>query len=94
MLIVELRFGPEPERLAARPAHRVTLTRLHGEGRLLAAGPYADDSGALLIFPVDRPELDRIMADDPYYRTPGVRVVDVREWTPLEFQLTRRLPGP
>ncbi|TDC27599.1 hypothetical protein E1265_01535 [Streptomyces sp. 8K308] len=83
MLIVELAFGPEPERLAARPAHRALLTRLHKEGRLLAAGPFADGGGALLIFPVDRAELDRIMAEDPYYRTPGVRVVGVREWTPL-----------
>ncbi|MFD5318461.1 YciI family protein [Streptomyces sp. NPDC127098] len=83
MLIVELAFGPEPERLAARPAHRALLTRLHAEGRLLAAGPFADDSGALLVFPGDREEVDRIMAADPYYRSPGVRVVGVREWRPV-----------
>ncbi|MGP3967163.1 YciI family protein [Streptomyces sp. 6N223] len=87
MLIVELAFADPatPERLAARPAHRERLTRLHAEGRLLAAGPYADDSGALLVFDVagGRPELERIMAGDPYYRTPGVEVAGVREWTLL-----------
>lgn len=83
MLILELAFTPDPERLAARPAHRDRLTRLHAEGRLVAAGPWADDSGAVLIFDVDRPELAEIMAADPYYGTAGVRVHAVREWAPL-----------
>ncbi|MEO3755955.1 YciI family protein [Streptomyces sp. B6B3] len=85
MLIVELTFAPDPSpaRLAARPAHREVLARLHAEGRLVAAGPWADDTGALLVFDADRPALDRIMEADPYYRTPGVTVAGVREWTPV-----------
>lgn len=84
MFAVELAFTPAPERLAARPAHRETLTRLHQEGRLLAAGPWADDRGALLIFSVDRPHLEEILDEDPYYRrTPGVEVRAIREWTPV-----------
>ncbi|WP_433182701.1 YciI family protein [Actinoallomurus sp. CA-150999] len=81
MLIVELAFTEHPERLAARPAHRQVLARLHADGRLIAAGPWADDTGAMLIFDVDRPGLDAIMDADPYYNTPGVRVHDIREWT-------------
>jgi hypothetical protein len=86
MMILELAFATPatPERLAARPAHRERLTRLNAEGRLLAAGPYADDSGALLVFAVDGPEeLERIVAEDPYYRTPGVRVAATRVWQPV-----------
>ncbi|RKN43200.1 YciI family protein [Streptomyces hoynatensis] len=83
MLILELAFTAAPERLAARPAHREVLARLHEEGRLTAAGPFADDSGAVLLFPLERPELERVMADDPYYRTPGVEVVGIREWRPV-----------
>lgn len=83
MLTVELTFTDATERLAARPAHRAVLARLHEEGRLLAAGPWSDDSGALLIFAVDRPELDTILDADPYYRTPGVEVTGIREWTPV-----------
>jgi uncharacterized protein YciI len=83
MLIVELAFTPAPERLAARPAHRETLARLHSDGHLLAAGPLADDSGAVLLFTVARDQLDRILAADPYYRTAGVEVVSVREWRPV-----------
>jgi hypothetical protein len=83
MLVLELRFTAAPARLAARPAHRDRLARLHRDGTLLAAGPWADDSGALLVFDTTRDRLDAIVADDPYYRTPGVRVVGVREWTPV-----------
>lgn len=83
MLILELTFTAAPERLAARAAHRAFLARLHDDGRLLAAGPWADDSGALLVFDVGRPELDRILDTDPYYRAPGVEVAGVREWLPV-----------
>ncbi|NGO72217.1 YciI family protein [Streptomyces boncukensis] len=83
MQILELAFSRTPERLAARAAHREILARLHAEGRLLAAGPWDDDSGALLVFPGDRAELDRLLAADPYYRTPGVEVVRVCTWRPV-----------
>ncbi|TRO55981.1 MULTISPECIES: YciI family protein [unclassified Streptomyces] len=83
MMILELAFTASPERLAARPAHRSFLARLHEEGRLLAAGPWADDSGALLVFDVERVELGRLLDADPYYRTQGVEVVGIREWAPV-----------
>ncbi|MFF7936592.1 YciI family protein [Streptomyces sp. NPDC007940] len=84
MLVVELAFTPAPERLAARPAHRAVLGRLHAEGKLFAAGPWADDRGAMLVFAVERAELEEILAADPYYRsTPGVEVRAVREWAPV-----------
>ncbi|MFI0515296.1 YciI family protein [Streptomyces sp. WSLK1-5] len=84
MLVVELAFTSAPERLAARPAHRAALGRLHAEGRLFAAEPWADDQGAMLVFAVDRAELEEILEADPYYRsTPGVEVRAVREWVPV-----------
>lgn len=83
MLILELVFTASPERLAARPAHRAFLGRLHEEGRLVAAGPLADDTGAVLIFDAERAELDHILDTDPYYRIPGVEIAAVREWAPV-----------
>jgi uncharacterized protein YciI len=81
---VELALGDEPERLAARPAHRELLQELHRDGVLVMAGPFADDSGALLIFDVaDSAGLDEVLARDPYYRTPGVTVTARREWSPI-----------
>ncbi|WP_432107278.1 YciI family protein [Streptomyces sp. AA1529] len=83
MLILELAFTDAPERLAARPAHRKQLADLHARGKLVAAGPWTDDSGAALILDVSRRELDVLLSADPYYRTPGVRVVSVRGWAPV-----------
>jgi uncharacterized protein len=83
MMVLELRFDDDPQRLAARPAHRRLLERLHAERHLALAGPWKDDSGALLIFDADEAEVRRIMASDPYYTTPGVRVVALREWSPI-----------
>lgn len=84
MYVVELAFGPAPERLAARPAHRERLQQLRDAGQVVLAGPWADDSGALLVFDVaSRGALDRLLDDDPYFRTPGVTVVRSVEWTPI-----------
>jgi uncharacterized protein len=89
MWTIELRFSAADAtqtaaRLAARPAHRACLAEHHVAGRLLAAGPFADDSGALLLFDVpDRVELDRLLDADPYYRLPGVELISVREWCPV-----------
>jgi uncharacterized protein YciI len=84
VLVVELAFTSAPERLAARPAHRAVLTRLHAEGKLVAAGPWGDDAGALLVFALERAEWEKVMGEDPYYlRTPGVEVRSVREWAPI-----------
>jgi uncharacterized protein YciI len=82
--VIELAFDANPERLAARPAHRQRLQRLHADGVLYAAGPFDDDSGAMLIFNVqDWDALDRLLAEDPYFRTPGVTVVRKRRWSPV-----------
>lgn len=83
MVVLELTFDNTADRLAARPAHRRRLAELHDAGKLLMAGPWLDDSGALLIFRSTRAELDAIMAADPYYATAGVTVVAVRSWRPV-----------
>jgi uncharacterized protein len=83
VIVVELAFGTDDRRLAARPAHRERLAALKESGQLLAAGPLADDSGALLIFTTDEETLTGILADDPYYTTPGVTVVSRRSWNPI-----------
>ena len=80
---LELTFDDDPARLEGRPAHRERLAALRDAGKILAAGPYADESGALLVFRVEtREEMDEIIAADPYYSGPGVTAALVREWTP------------
>jgi uncharacterized protein YciI len=83
MIVLELAFDDSPQRLAARPAHRQRLAELHASGALVMAGPFADDSGALLVFAGDESSVDAIVASDPYYSVDGVRVVGLREWLPV-----------
>lgn len=82
---VELVFGDnQDERLAVRPAHREYLTTLVERGVLLVSGPYADQTGALLVYEVaDEDELREVLAADPY--TPAGVVVETRvhEWQTL-----------
>lgn len=94
MLVLELRFDDDQRRLAARPAHRARLAELHADGRVLMAGPWDDDSGAMLVFDTDEPGVREIMAGDPYYATPGVTVVGLREWQPIVGAPDRRGPTP
>ena len=84
MYAVQLAFSDDSARLALRPAHRERLAGLAADGRLLAAGPWSDDTGALLVFAVDdRESLDAIMAADPYYTSAGVTVTSIQEWNPV-----------
>jgi uncharacterized protein len=84
MFAVQLTFSDDAARLDHRPAHRERLAALAAEGRLLAAGPWSDDSGALLVFLVDdRDELDSVLAADAYYTAPGVAIAGVHEWNPV-----------
>jgi uncharacterized protein YciI len=72
MYALELAFSDDPTRLEGRPAHRDRLAALRDDGRLLAAGPFADESGALLLFRVETPaEADEIVAADPYSPAPA-----------------------
>ncbi|MEW2385937.1 YciI family protein [Micromonospora sp. NPDC047707] len=83
MVVLELTFTDDERRLAARPAHRERLAQLHAAGHLTAAGPWLDDSGALLVFRGDEAAVREIMATDPYYTTPGVTVASLRPWRPV-----------
>ena len=83
MICIELSFSDDPRRLVARPAHRAIALELHTRGVLVAAGPWADESGALIILDTDQAGAEAVLADDPYSSGPGVTVVSVRSWSPV-----------
>jgi uncharacterized protein len=83
MFVLELTFDDDPRRLAARAAHRQRLAALHEAGQLVMAGPWQDDTGALLVFRTDRTGMDTILAADPYYATPGVTLTVPWAWSPI-----------
>lgn len=56
----------------ARPAHRAYLTELRERGKLVASGPFEDDSGALIIYEADSvEEAEELIRHDPF-REAGV----------------------
>jgi uncharacterized protein YciI len=81
---VQLRFTDADRRLQVRPAHREYLTSLREAGKLVAAGPFADESGALLCYNVaDEAELREILAKDPYTAADVYEIASLNEWQVL-----------
>ncbi|MFC0622763.1 YciI family protein [Kribbella deserti] len=81
---VQLRFTDNERRMAARPAHREYLGELREAGKLVAAGPFVDQTGAMLFYDVaDEAELRDILAKDPYTPANCYEVVLLTEWQPL-----------
>lgn len=79
---VDTRYAEDRDALqAARPAHREYLQGLVEKGKVLLAGPWADDLGGFVIYEAAGPEeLDKLLADDPY-TTEGVAAErSIREW--------------
>lgn len=67
-----------------RPRHRDWLRSLHDEGKLLLSGPFADGSGALLIFTAgDADELIALLRADPFNMVGVVANVGMKAWTPV-----------
>ena len=67
-----------------RPAHRAWLAELAGQGTLLASGPYADGSGALLLFSAaDESELNSILKQDPFAMAQGLASIRTSAWNPV-----------
>ncbi|WP_033436477.1 YciI family protein [Saccharothrix sp. NRRL B-16314] len=82
---VELVYGDDEDaRLAVRPAHRDYLATLVERGALLVSGPYADQTGALLVYEAaDEDELREILAADPYTSAGVIAETRVHEWQTL-----------
>lgn len=68
-------------RQTVRPAHRDYLWSLANAGKLLHAGPFADDSGALLVYEAESlDEAKAILAEDPFSKEGIVKGSSINEW--------------
>ncbi|MFL6118259.1 YciI family protein [Actinophytocola sp.] len=79
---VETTYGDDPGKLAeSRPRHREYLGALVEQGKVGAAGPWADDSAGFAIYQVeDRAELDELLAEDPYTIAGVAASRRINEW--------------
>jgi uncharacterized protein YciI len=85
LFALQYRFPEDGQRrLAVRPDHRAYLEELQSRGHVVAAGPFDDDSGALIIYAVDDEEqLERLLADDPYVQHDVFGTRSIHEWRPF-----------
>ncbi|MGL6097016.1 MAG: YciI family protein [Fimbriiglobus sp.] len=69
---------------AHRPAHRAYLTSLLDAGKLVCAGPFLDDFGALIVYEAEtRDGAEDLIRADPFHAA-GVFVRwELRPWKPV-----------
>ena len=67
-----------------RPAHREYLKSLLAQGKLVASGPFTDDSGALIIYEAaTKEDAEQILRGDPFCQN-GIFVSwQLRPWNPV-----------
>jgi len=81
LFALQLKFTDPERRMEVRPAHREYLAELKEAGKLVTAGPFADQTGALLIYDVaDEAELRDILAKDPYTTADVYEIITLAEW--------------
>jgi uncharacterized protein len=80
----------EELRLQTRPSHREYLRRLFDAGNLAISGPWADDTGALIVYDADdMAEAQRILDADPYRSAGVIANARLKEW-----RVVMRAPAP
>lgn len=66
---------------ATRPAHREYLTDLKNQGKLVTAGPFEDDSGALIVYEADSTqEVESLIQEDPFNKAGVFARYALRPW--------------
>ena len=76
---------------AHRPQHREYMAQLFDQGRLLLAGPFADDSGALFVFEADSNEaVSALIGKDPFAVSGVFQKSEVKPWN-LVFATTSNM---
>lgn len=75
-----------------RPNHRAYLTSLLEAGKLVIAGPFTDDSGALIVYEAeDLAEAEDLIRNDPFHAAGVFLKWDVRPWKTV-FANSKLLP--
>ena len=67
-----------------RPAHRQYLTALRERGQLVVAGPFTDDSGALIVYEAaSAQEAEKLLQGDPFHQNGIFLKYVLRPWNPV-----------
>ena len=62
--------------------HAVFIDELVARGVMVLGGPFADNSGSLMVFEgVDEADVRALVERDPFVLNGVFRIADIREWT-------------
>jgi uncharacterized protein YciI len=74
-------FQNNEQRLQVRPKHREYLASLLDQGKLVLSGPFADDTGALMMYEASsEDEVRSLISADPYTAADAIGDLQLREW--------------
>ncbi len=81
--------------LRLRPSHRAYMAEILAQGRLFAAGPFEDGTGALFIYEVDDlAAAEAIVAADPYSTGGAVKDHELKPWRVVSVAVALARPSP
>jgi uncharacterized protein YciI len=85
LFTLAMRFPDTDDRRSeVRAQHRNYLDELQHDGKLIAAGPWDHERGALIVFQADTAdEVRRMLADDPYVAQGILTEAELHEWQPV-----------
>jgi uncharacterized protein len=71
-----------------RPAHRTYMAQLDSAGKLCAAGPFEDGTGALFIYEAaDQRAAEEIVHADPYFTGGALGAFELVAWSPVTYKI-------
>ena len=69
-----------------RPSHRMYMAQLNSEGKLWAAGPFENGTGALFIYEAaDQHAAEEIVHADPYFMGGAFARFELVAWSPALY---------
>src|SRR4029077_15701990 len=76
-----VRYGDENGKLKILPGHRKDMFSLLDQGKVVAAGAFANNSGGLYLYEVEfREAAEQLMTADPYFLGNAIAEYHIAEW--------------
>jgi uncharacterized protein len=74
-------YGNQGQIAEIRPGHREYLGKLKEAGKIVASGPFEDDSGALIIYEADtQAEAEAMIDNDPFRKAGVFQSYTIKPW--------------
>jgi uncharacterized protein len=74
-------YGNQDQIAGTRPSHREYLGQLRDQGKIVASGPFEDDSGALIIYEADtQEEAEALIEADPFRAAGVFQSYTIKPW--------------